>query len=337
MKNSNVTIVVPNFDPQNAYSIELVIAAVADFNRKEWSANRITRSLSRSGDDETQLRVSLDFIYATQPYKDGFSDDEKVTTLENLEDTITEVWGELFNNYNVIGTGAGDHWNGVVEKAQALAAETGKLSMFEFNGTTVIVSATTNLEHLWRDKNDSSYLGVDTVGPDCVEEYDEATAEKINNAKAEQQRKWDEYAAEEARKDALKKQSIMDRIKNVEMAVSNPTLWNEYKEKNTDSYGGRCVSYAEEWARLMQAELAKVTKGFTWTEPAYNSAFNIIAERTSHEADYDGITGFMYGCAVNMLTHCWEKGELLRKWHNKEYGHEGEGVVNPAVLTLSVG
>jgi hypothetical protein len=25
----------------------------------------------------------------------------------------------------------------------------------------------------------------------------------------------------------------------------------------------------------------------------------------------------------------------LRKWHNKEYNYEGEGTVNPAILTIS--
>lgn len=26
--------------------------------------------------------------------------------------------------------------------------------------------------------------------------------------------------------------------------------------------------------------------------------------------------------------------EELRKWHNKEYNYEGDGVVNPAILTI---
>ena len=58
------------------------------------------------------------------------------------------------------------------------------------------------------------------------------------------------------------------------------------------------------------------------------------AEKCSHDADTDGITGFMYGAAVSILSNHWKYGELLRKWHNKEYGHEGDGVVNPAVLTI---
>lgn len=339
MKNSNITIVVPGFNPQDADSIAIVLSALAASNHKQWSDTRVLRSFDRTGDDETELRVSLDFVYATKPWRDGEygeKKNERVITLDQLEATIQEVWGELFETYNVIGTGAGDHWDGVSAKAKELAAN-GKNSIFDFNGITHIVSATTNLEHLYRDYCNSRYLETDTIGSDRVIEYDEALTAKIQDAKDKSQREHEAYMAEAAKEEEAKRQSILDRIKNVEMVVSNPTLWNEYKEKNTDSYGGRCVSYAEEWARLMQYELAKVTKGFQWTETALISAFSTIAERTSREADYDGITGFMYGCAVNMLSQCWEKGEMLRKWHNKEYGHEGDGVVNPAVLTVAVG
>jgi hypothetical protein len=37
---------------------------------------------------------------------------------------------------------------------------------------------------------------------------------------------------------------------------------------------------------------------------------------------------------VSVLVHTWKHGEALRKWHNKEYGHEGDGVVNPAVVNF---
>lgn len=44
----------------------------------------------------------------------------------------------------------------------------------------------------------------------------------------------------------------------------------------------------------------------------------------------------MYGYAVSILSQCWEYGEYLRKWHNKEYGYDGDGVVNPAIMTVGV-
>lgn len=39
------------------------------------------------------------------------------------------------------------------------------------------------------------------------------------------------------------------------------------------------------------------------------------ANRLSHEADVEGITGFMYGCAVSILSQYWKYGEELRKWN----------------------
>ena len=82
------------------------------------------------------------------------------------------------------------------------------------------------------------------------------------------------------------------------------------------------IDYLERWANLMEKRIAD------------GDEICGIAEQTSYEADTEGITGFMYGCAVNILSQLWEYGEDLRKWHNKEYGYKGEGVVNPAVLTV---
>ena len=105
----------------------------------------------------------------------------------------------------------------------------------------------------------------------------------------------------------------------------------EYKEwynKNLDSYGHRCFTYAEDWAEKLEEII----------EESSDDIQKVIvdnAERTASEADTDGITGYMYGAAVSILSHCWEYGEYLRKWHNHEYNYDGDGVVNPAVLTVS--
>lgn len=104
----------------------------------------------------------------------------------------------------------------------------------------------------------------------------------------------------------------------------------DYKAKNTDPYGGRVVSYSEDWANLMEARMALGEK------------IAAIAQPTSQEADTDGITGFMYGCAVSGLAKFWEHGEALRLWHNldTQLGKEGEkanesgGVLNPALLNI---
>jgi hypothetical protein len=43
-----------------------------------------------------------------------------------------------------------------------------------------------------------------------------------------------------------------------------------------------------------------------------------IAKQASHDADTEGITGFMYVMAVGILSQAWIHGEELRKWHAME-------------------
>lgn len=104
----------------------------------------------------------------------------------------------------------------------------------------------------------------------------------------------------------------------------------EYKDwynNNLDAYSHACFTYAERWAELMENVI----------ENSEDSPMKVIIKRAddlSGIADTEGITGYMYGCAVSILSQCWEYGELLRKWHNKEYDYDGDGVVNPAILTI---
>lgn len=106
--------------------------------------------------------------------------------------------------------------------------------------------------------------------------------------------------------------------------------YSAYKVKNTDPYGARVISYSEDWATLMETRMAD---GENLTD---------IAKETSHQADTDGITGFMYGCAVRDLAHFWLHGEALRQWHNlkTQIKDEGEkanktgGVLNPALISI---
>lgn len=116
------------------------------------------------------------------------------------------------------------------------------------------------------------------------------------------------------------------------MKIRNQEDWKKGLANNTDPYGARVYSYAEDWANLMEEKMAE---GVPLTE---------CAKETSHKADTDGITGFMYGAAVSVLAHCWEYGEALRRWHNLdtqikdegEKANESGGVLNPAILDISV-
>ena len=116
------------------------------------------------------------------------------------------------------------------------------------------------------------------------------------------------------------------------MTIKDAEGWAKANAANPPSepYGHRIITYAEEWADFMEREMAR---GHTVAD---------CAAATSREADTDGITGFMYGAAVSVLSQVWEHGEALRVWHNlkTQIGTEGEranasgGVLNPALLNI---
>ena len=106
------------------------------------------------------------------------------------------------------------------------------------------------------------------------------------------------------------------------MNIANETVWKQWQENNKDEYGSAIIQFAERWADIMEIKM--------------NSGCQLkdIANEASHKADTDGITGYMFGAAVAVLTSCWKHGEELRMWHNEKYHYSGKGVVNPAILTI---
>lgn len=104
----------------------------------------------------------------------------------------------------------------------------------------------------------------------------------------------------------------------------------EYKAqfaKCKDFYERSCFTYAEKWAEMLENEI----------ETSTDDAKKVIednAARLGMKADTMGITGNIYGCAVNVLAQYWEYGDYLRCWHNKKFNYAGEGVVDPAVLLV---
>lgn len=115
------------------------------------------------------------------------------------------------------------------------------------------------------------------------------------------------------------------------MTLRDRESWEKCRAVNADSpYGNAITIYAERWARVMEGKIKKGEK------------LPDIADASSHLADTDGITGFMYGAAVSILAAVWVHGEELRRWHNlkTQIGTEGEkanesgGVLNPAMLNI---
>ena len=116
------------------------------------------------------------------------------------------------------------------------------------------------------------------------------------------------------------------------MKLRDEAVWKQGLENNQDGYGACGYRYVERWADMMEEKMAAGEK------------LADIAKQTSHDADTEGITGAMYGLAVGVLSHVWEHGEELRRWHNLdrqirdegEQANESGGVLNPALLTLEM-
>ena len=109
-------------------------------------------------------------------------------------------------------------------------------------------------------------------------------------------------------------------------------IWDIGLKKNTDPYGSAVYKYAESWADLMEVEIGQ------------GKLLKDIAKDTSHTANNEyGITGFMYGVAVDILAHVWKHGEELRQWHNLKTQIRDEGeqankdgtTLNPALISVS--
>jgi hypothetical protein len=137
---------------------------------------------------------------------------------------------------------------------------------------------------------------------------------------------------EAATKEEARKAKVAEILKYAQpsMTLANAELWEKSKAANTDPYGGGVITYAERWARMMEARM--------WR----GETLEAVAEECSHLADEEGITGFMYGAAVSTLAAVWVNGEALRLWHNTgsqiagegDKANESGGVLNPAVLCV---
>lgn len=225
-------------------------------------------------------------------------------------------------NNEILNTDAGNNFSSVAEKAKQIATERNNNVEFDFNGIKCIVSASTNLEWLYRDYSNAWTMEWKEVGPDCVIHYDTATIDELTKRNAEKEAKYAQQRKESELIEQKERAAFLEKTSHVKMEFKSFADWQQGKEKNTDSYGACIYEYAEGWAKLMQVEMINGNK------------LEDIAEKTSHELGFLGITGYMYGAAVSVLSHCWLYGERLRKWHNKEYNHEGDGVVNPAIITI---
>ena len=116
------------------------------------------------------------------------------------------------------------------------------------------------------------------------------------------------------------------------MQTIDQQKYDDWKAKQVDENGNpepyslECFNFAERWANVMEEKMSNGEK------------LEDIAKQTSFDVA-EGITGFMYGMAVSILSQCWKHGEQLRQWHNlaTQIRDEGEkankngAVLNPAM------
>jgi hypothetical protein len=234
----------------------------------------------------------------------------------------------------VLETLPGNEITSTIDNAIAEAKACGESCQFDFNGVSVVVAGDSDPALIYREWNRglSGYIGKNpTIGPHPNAELSAEELEIDAKIQAERDRlsaiRQEEYSkVAKAQKELLA--GALSLAGPIELIDEEG--WKKFVANNKDGYGGRVVRYAEEWARLMQTRLAN---GETIPE---------CAEELSRMADDDGITGYMYGCAVSVLAKAWKHGETLRRWHNKEtqIGTEGDranesgGVLNPALLSI---
>lgn len=136
------------------------------------------------------------------------------------------------------------------------------------------------------------------------------------------------FLKKEHRKKAVIKKVRQFQKENVDFSIADKKKqeeWEKCKEINSkDDYSSCVIDYTILWAQYMEYLMGK-----------HGKKLSDVWDMSSSLADIYGITGFMYGCAVSTLSSVWKYGKELRVQYNSKFNYNGEGVVNPAILTLS--
>lgn len=230
----------------------------------------------------------------------------------------------------ILKTSYSDNFSDVTLKAGHIVIKTNRNVRFDFNDIICIVSKKTNLKWLLRDYMNAHLMKWKTIGPDCLPDYDIKTKRMLRKRTKEEEAKVKARRRQFFEDSKIKEIFFNNKVEGIKFKVTDNKKLKEWEDNNKDSYSSRIFSYAKDWGKLMQVEMNTGKK------------LQDIAGKTSKEADYDGITGFMYGAAVSVLAKYWKYGEELRKWHNlkTQIHDEGEnanksgGVLNPALMNF---
>ena len=187
-------------------------------------------------------------------------------------------------NFLVYEAVAGENIKDCIKTMLLMSKIEGKPVQTTFNGATFSVTADTNPEDaykLWEqtlEKNAEAYWN----SPEGIKAAAEAKAR----------------AEKKAKEDA----EVSELIKDEVLELTAEKAWNKSLRVNTDPYGSGVMRYAERWGKLMQVEMRQRGTEVLTKE---------IVEETKFRADNEGMSGFSWGCARNLLIECWKYGAKL--------------------------
>ena len=156
-----------------------------------------------------------------------------------------------------------------------------------FNGATFSVTADTDPDEAYKqweqtlEKNAEAYRN----SPEGIKAAAEAKAR----------------AEKKAKEDAVVSELIKDEV----LELTAEKAWKKSVQVNIDPYGSGVVRYAERWGKLMQVEMRQRGASVLTKE---------IVDATKFRADNEGMSGFSWSCARNLLIQCWKYGAELGKF-----------------------
>lgn len=183
----------------------------------------------------------------------------------------------------------GDEFKDTVRSGRALNAATGRDVAFNFNGTDLVVNKDSDADQLFEfhmkecARRRQEYLN----SPEGIADAAEAERERLEELRREQE--------------------VAEKVSGGTIELRNKRRWKQYVAANMDSCGSSIIRYAERWAKLMQVEMAAGAK------------LEDIAEKTSHDADNEGMSGLSHSAALVTLAHCWKHGDQLYKLLSPSY------------------
>ena len=106
-------------------------------------------------------------------------------------------------------------------------------------------------------------------------------------------------------KKAKEDAEVSELIKDEVLELTAEKAWKKSLLVNTDPYGSGVVRYAERWGKLMQVEMRQRGASVLTKK---------IVNATKFRADNEGMSGFSWSCARNLLIQCWKYGAELGKF-----------------------